>query len=148
MMATPEQIRQLLLRAQQDAARQMEQIRSLSPLTRSLLHKHLVQYVLDKYMLTPEDCTTNDFNALTDLSLAKSMQVSSSLVREYDIARSCTGTSSAMAKRVLLFLSIQKALGIELPAVESAAITTLDHLTDLVWNTLASSPDWADRLAP
>ena len=142
-----EQIRQLLLQAQSAAARQLDLIREQQPLTRAFLGEHLRQYVLDKYMLTPEDTATDDFNELTQLSLARSMKVSSSLVREYDIARSCTGTSSAMAKKVLLFLSIQKALDIELPAIESAAIVTLDDLADLAWGAMESSPAWQGRLA-
>ena len=125
----------------------METIRNARPLTFPVLHEALYQYILVKFLLTDEDRPDSDsFHELAELSLAKSMKVSPALVEEFDTAQSCDGATSVMAKKVLLFMAIQKALGIELPALESARVKTMTELSQMVWNTLLREPGWAERM--
>lgn len=146
-MATRAELRQLLLRSRTMSERNITAIREAYPLSCELLHEQLYQYVLVKFLLTDEDRPADDsFNTLVETSLSKSMKVSPELVAEFDTAQSCDGATSAMAKKVLLFMSIQRALGIELPAEESARIKTMRDLSDMVWRTLAQSPEWRERL--
>ena len=146
-MSDRAQIRRLLLRSRREADGHMEAIHNQAPLSQTFFLTHLRQYVLAKYLLTEEEAAqAGTFDGLVELSLSKSMQVSPELVAEFDTARSCDGTTSAMAKKVLLFMAIQRALEIELPAQASARIRTLDDLAQLAWDTLARSPAWTDRL--
>ena len=145
-MAETEQIRELILSSKRLAAGDMAEIKAAAPLTKELFTEKLRDYVLHKYMLDPAAALPEDFSALTDLSLARSMKISPELVREFDLARSCDGASSAMAKKVLLFMAIQRELGIELPAMASARITNLAALAELAWNELLKSPAWEGKL--
>jgi hypothetical protein len=148
-MSDRSHIRELLLHSRQAAARQMELIHTQRPLTYAYLHEHLFQYVLDKYMLQRKDCPPDEsFNDLAERSLAGSMKISRDLVEEFDTARSCDGATSVMAKKVLLFLAIQRDLDIELPARESAQIKTMEDMTRMVWHTMAESTQWRQVMAP
>lgn len=68
------------------------------------------------------------------------MKVSKELVREFDLAKSCDGATSAMAKKVLLLLSIQRELDIQIPAEQAAKDITLTQLAELVWTELERAP--------
>ncbi len=140
-------VRRLLLANRRKAELHITNIREAKQLRYPFLHEELYQYVLAKFHLTDEDRPADDsFNELTERSLAKSMQISPDLVAEFDTAQSCDGATSVMAKKVLLYMSIQRALEIELPATESARVKTMSDVSKMVWNTLASSPAWKDRL--
>ena len=145
-MADTEQIKELILSSKRLAAADMAEIKAAVPLMREHFAEKLREYVLHKYMLSPEMELPEDFSALTDLSLARSMRISPELVREFDLAKSCDGASSAMAKKVLLFMAIQRELGIELPAMESARITSIAALADLAWGELQKAPAWEGKL--
>ena len=82
--------------------------------------------------------TTDNFTELTQISMSKSMKVSKELVEEFDLAKSCDGVSSLMAKKVLLFMAIQRLLGISLPADKIAEADTLRDISDAVWCALNS----------
>lgn len=146
--SSTDDIRELLLRSRVESRRHMETIRQADPLTYDILQEELFRYVMKKFLL-PGDCTPEtEFDFLTEQSLARSMNISPELVAQFDRAKSCDGATSAMAKKVLLFLSIQRELGIELPAEESARIRTMRDFARMVWNTLAEDPAWTDRIAP
>ncbi len=59
-------------------------------------------------------------------------------MEEFDLAKSCDGVSSLMAKKVLLFMAIQRLLGISLPADKTAEADTLRDISDTVWCALNS----------
>lgn len=141
------QIRELLLCARKREAEHLARIRAAVPLTREMLQKELRQYILSKYMLTGVDCGTDNFNELTELSLSRSMKVSKDLVKEFDTAKSCDGATSAMAKKVLLFMNIEKVLEIQIPAEQSAKNITLTQLLGLIWEAMKASPNWKGKLA-
>lgn len=141
------EIRKLLMRSRREADRHIFAIRNQVPLDYPTLRKELVQYVLAKFLLTWEDYSREvTFHQLAELSMARSMQISPDLVKEFDTARSCDGATSVMAKKVLLFLALQRALSIELPAEESAKIQTMEDFAWMVWHTLADDKHWRGRL--
>ena len=140
-------IRRLLLRSRQAADGHMNAIREAEPLTYALVRWEITQYVLDKFLLTGEDLAeTDSFDGLTERSLARSMQVSPELVKEFDTAQSCDGATSAMAKKVLLFRSIERALEIEIPAMRSARLRSMEDFSEMIWDALGDSPRWKDRM--
>lgn len=139
-------IKELILSSKRVAAADMAEIKSRAPLSKDLFTRKLRDFVLHKYMLSPEAELPEDFSALTELSLAQSMKISPELVKEFDLAKSCDGASSAMAKKVLLFMAIQRELGIELPAMETARIKTLRELAELAWTEMSASALWEGRL--
>lgn len=146
-MSSRAEIQKRLLRSRQQADGHMKTIQETIPLGYDVLREQLRQYVLDKFLLTEEDVPADgSFDGLVELSLSKSMKISPELVEEFDTAKSCDGATSAMAKKVLLFMAIQRALNIELPALESARVKTLEDLSAMVWNTLARQPEWHRKM--
>ena len=142
-MSSSEEIKELILSSKKVAAADMAEIKAAMPLEKEFFAKKLRDYVLHRYMLSPEDETLpEDFNALTELSLSQSMKISPDLVKEFDLAKSCDGATSAMAKKVLLFMTIQRELDIELPAMETARLRDLRQLADLAWNEMLSADRW------
>ncbi len=135
-MQDTSKIVELILSFNTAATQEMALIKSANPLTLPFLHEHLYNFVLAKFMMTKDDCPNDNFTDIANASLAKSMKISPELVKEFDNAKSCSGTSSVMAKKVLLFLKIQKELDIILPAERSAKIKTMSDLSDMVWDTL------------
>ncbi|MGN1002483.1 MAG: hypothetical protein ACI4PC_06895 [Oscillospiraceae bacterium] len=143
-----ERVKELILRSKKAAGQRMEALRSLEALDRTYFSQQLTGFILDKYLLTQEDllAVDGDFNALTELSLSKSMKISKDLVKEFDLARSCDGASSAVAKKVLLFMAIQKALSIQIPAELTVKFKTVDELCGIVWDAMEDTPCWQGRL--
>ena len=145
-MADTNSIREMILDAKRLAAADMAEIKGQTPLTFDFFAGKLRDFVLHKYHLPTDAPLPENFSALTELSLSHSMKISPELVKEFDLARSCDGASSAMAKKVLLFMAIQRELGIELPAMATARITTIRELAVLAWKEMLSAPAWEGRL--
>ena len=145
-MSSNERIKELILSSKKVAAADMAEIKGAMPLKKDFFSRKLRDFVLHRYMLSPEDELPEDFGELTELSLSQSMKISPELVREFDLAKSCDGATSAMAKKVLLFMTIQRELGIELPAMESARLKSLSQLADMAWDEMLKAPDWNGKL--
>ena len=145
-MTDQEAVKQLLLRSKAEAQKQIDRIYDCCPLSFETLEVCLTDYILEKFMLSREEAEDVDFQKLSELSLAKSMKISRELVREFDTARSCAGATSAIAKKTLLYMSIQKALKIELAAEKTPKVHTFGEFTSLVWEAMAQSAWWMPRL--
>lgn len=139
-------IRELLRNAKVEASRQCQLIMEQNPLSRTFLREHITDYVLAKFLLTGAEAKNEQLNDLVELSLSHSMKISKELVKEFDMAKSCGGTSSAMAKKALLFMSIQRDYGLELRAEGSARLKNLDELTALIWEAMEHTEFWKTRL--
>lgn len=146
MALTNEEIKQLLIANRKAAAAQMDAVLTSECISKDFFIEKLSGYIMFKFMLDPSTTSETGFNELTELSMAQSMKISPELVKQFDLAKSCDGTSSAMAKKVLLLRSIEKALNIEIPAMASARVKTLFELCELIWNTLCLSPQWQPKL--
>lgn len=139
-------IKEMLLRSKAAAQKEMDLILAADPLSWEYFHDRLYNFILEKYMLKPEDDTVSSFHELTELSLSRSMKISRELVRDFDLAKGCHGASSTAAKKVLLFMAMQKSLGIEFDAKKTAELVTTEQLIRLAWDTMLSTPGWSGRL--
>lgn len=97
---------------------------------------HIARYVLARYLLTEDEAAGLDFSALTAQSIAKSAGIDRGTLAELEATQDCTGSTTAMAKKVLLLRSIERGLDITLPAMESAEVTSLRALGELVARTM------------
>lgn len=137
-----ERARQALLRSKEESQRQVQAVYACRPLRFPVLRECLTEFVLAKYMLTREEAEGVDFQQLADLSLAKTMKISKELVKEFDMAQGCSGTTSVMAKKTLLFMAVQKQLRIELPAEKLPRIHSFAELAELVWDEMEKTEFW------
>ena len=141
-MENRSEIRRRLLRARKAAKTHMDAICGITPLTYPLR-----QFILAKFLLDEEEIPENaGFDDLVEKSLSHSMKIDPSLVAEFDTAKSCDGATSAMAKKVLLFMTIERELGLQLPALETARVKTLEDIAQLVYRTMQNTPAWQSRI--
>ena len=129
-------VRELILASRRAAAGHIGNILRAPQLNRELVFREVRAYILAKFHLSEADCATEDFAALAELSLAKSMRISPELVEEFDLARSCDGVSSKTAKMVLLFVALQRDLDIRFRPMDTAEAETLTDIGALVWEQL------------
>lgn len=128
-------VKALLASYRARAAAHLEAIKTCSDLTQAFVQEHITAYVLSKFLLDTGS-GEDDFDLLVRTSIARSAKLAPELIKELEETRDCTGSTSTMAKKVLLFLSIQRNLDILLPAEASANIATLNDLGTLVWKEL------------
>ncbi len=100
------------------------------------LHQQIYSYVLYKYNLFGEVKDVFKLDDLAQMSVAKAIKLSKEQAIEFDNNGSCEGTTSAMNKKVLLLMAIQKELSIKFPMEKTAYITTTKELASAVWQEL------------
>ena len=145
-MSSEDSIRQILLQSKQRAQEQIDRLFESSRISFEDLNRCMTAYIQAKFMLEPKDCEGVDFQKLSELSLSRSMKISPELVKEFDTARSCAGATSAIAKKTLLYMSVQKALKIELAAEKTPKVHTFEEFSALVWDGMKKSEFWQSRL--
>lgn len=128
--------KEMILSSKKAAAEHIANIQNAPEPDRDLVQREVRAYIMAKFHLTEEDCTTDNFSQLAEISLSKSMKISRELVKMYDLARSCDGVSSHTAKMVLLFMALQKDLKIRFQPMETAEAETLEDIGDLVWKEI------------
>lgn len=126
-----------LLAAREAAQKHLAALKAAPTPDRETVRAHIRSYVFLRFMLKEEEHPSASFQALVELSIAQSAKIAPELVQELDTTKDCMGSTSVMAKKVLLLRGIEKALEITLPAMPAARIATLDDLGDLVWEALA-----------
>ncbi len=86
-------------------------------------------YVLEKFLLDPEEGESDLILDLADVSLRKLLRLKREGKLEGDISRGCSGASSVITKKVLLMKAVQEEFGIVLTPEQSAAAGTVTQLT-------------------
>ncbi len=145
-MDQKERIREMLINAQKKSAEQAALIKGQAYLTREFFHKSLRNYILYRFMLDEKECTSENMDEITEISLAKSAGISKELVQDLDIAKTCSGGSSAMTKKVLLLLAVQRDFDVYLPTEGTGNVRTLSDLSELVWNAMRERESWKNVL--
>ncbi len=130
-----------LLASREASLKHLEALRSVPAPSRQTVREHIRSYVFLRYLLREEEHPDATFEELTQRSIAHTARIAPELVRELDTTKDCMGSTSVMAKKVLLLRGIEKNLSITLPAVASARVVTLDDLGDLVWESLNPPSD-------
>ncbi len=105
-------------------------------LTYDFLDEELFGYLKCKFHLKDEDCITDNLAKLSKISLSRSMKVSPELVAEFDMAKSCDGTTSADAKIILFYMALQRELDVQFDAARTVDVDTIHDLSKLVWESL------------
>ena len=78
----------------------------------------------------------HDLTELAELSVAKTIQMPKEDSKQLDGAHSCEGTTSAMNKKVLLLMALQKGLNIKFSAQNTANLTDTRLIAQEVWKLL------------
>ncbi len=122
--------------AAKSAAQEIEDIKSQKELRYEILYVHLKRYILFRFLLDDESCGTDDLIELANRSIARSLNINEKDVADLDLSHSCTGSSSAVTRKILLLMALEKALDIEIQPEESALITSVADLAELVFTKM------------
>lgn len=123
---------------QQKSVEYMKKMQSLSYPTWETLHEDLYGFILSKYILLGDVTDVYNLTELAELSVAKTIRMPKEESRQLDGAHSCEGTTSAMNKKVLLLMALQKGLGIKFLPDTTADLTDTRQITQEVWHLLAA----------
>ncbi len=97
----------------------------------------LREYIGCRYFLTQEEMTTDDLIALGDLSTEKLARLQRGGLQYADKNAGCTTAGSSTIKKVLLAMSLGKAIGMSLDADDVAYARTISDLAVLVQRALS-----------
>lgn len=88
----------------------------------------IAEFVRCKFFLEPDECTTDNLLELAEISVEKLLRVNDRSVKLAQGSNTCTNQSSTDIKKVLLSLTLQRALGVKFTPEESANLETVDQL--------------------
>ena len=130
------QIKNHLISHREHAQHQIDYIKAHRHMEEDELHTYIYDYVLYKYNLFGEVAEVYVLDDLAELSVAKAIKLSKEQAIAYDNKASCDGATSAMNKKVLLLMAIQKELNIKFPLDEVVQIKDTKKLTSVVYRQL------------
>ena len=130
------QIKNHLISHREHAQHQIDYIKAHRHMEGGVLHTYIYDYVLYKYNLFGEVADVYVLDDLAELSVAKAIKLSKEQAIAYDNKASCDGATSAMNKKVLLLMAIQKELNIKFPLDEVVQIKDTKKLTSVVYRQL------------
>ena len=128
-------LKQRLDIAQADADKALDLIVGGS-LDRNGFRTQVRRFTLDKFFLTEEEaCATGDDNLLelANVSVEKMLRNADKSVKLAEGSTTCTNQSSTDIKKVLLSMTLQRALGVRFTPDESAELTTIEQLADALF---------------
>lgn len=88
------------------------------------------EYTRIRYLLEPEDMKEDAMRYLGELSLARGLGMPVEQVRRTELDTKCKDTSSEMTKKILLVISLNKALGINIDETQTAEITSMSAIAE------------------
>lgn len=130
------QIKNHLISHREHAQHQIDYIKAHRHMEEDELHTYIYDYVLYKYNLFGEVADVYVLDDLAELSVAKAIKLSKEQAIAYDNKASCDGATSAMNKKILLLMAIQKELNIKFPLDEVVQIKDTKKLTSVVYRQL------------
>ena len=130
------QIKNHLISHREHAQHQIDYIKAHRHMEEDELHIYIYDYVLYKYNLFGEVADVYVLDDLAELSVAKAIKLSKEQAIAYDNKASSDGSTTAMNKKVLLLMAIQKELNIKFPLDEVVQIKDTKKLTSVVYRQL------------
>lgn len=125
-----------LLKYQTRAVECMDIIRNKTYDNWKEFHRDLYDFILCKYILIDDVTNIYDLTELAELSVAKTIQMTKVNAFKADSAHSCEGTTSAMNKKVLLLMALQRELGISFSPERTADLTDTQLLAREIYHLL------------
>lgn len=111
-------------------------------LTHDGFEQGVKDYLLCKYLLELEEYTTDVIFELAELSIENMLAENDQSVKLAQASTTCTNQSSTDIKKVLLSLSLQRALAVSLTPDESAALETVPQLAEALYIRLHTQESW------
>lgn len=114
----------------------VDALRNTKPLSREVFDRLFKKYMCSKFMLEPEEAATDDFYELCQISADKAANLPKGALDASELASKCGGATTAMNKKVLFLLAVNREFGIKITAEESVGIQLFSELQQLVFDKL------------
>lgn len=125
-----------------------ENITRYAPAYRALAHRDfdsvyplVMGYIRDRFLLTEDMCHSENLLDLADVSLRQLLELKRRNIDAGEIARSCSGASSVISKKVLLMKAVQEEFGVSMTPGEFAQITTVSDLAVFLCKTTQTTSE-------
>ncbi len=129
-------IKEQILEKKKSAARYADFILKKENLSREEFDRAFTMYLCEKFMLEPAEITTDNFYEICQLSADKAANLPKGALDAAELASKCGGATTAMNKKVLFLLAVNREYGITIAAEESVKVETFSELKELVWRKL------------
>lgn len=103
------------------------------------VHTCIKNYVNYKFMLDNDECPSEVILELSEHSIAKAAKLSRDELALVEVSSGCTDVSTAVTKKVLMLLGIQKTLNIKFPTETTAYIDTISDLAQAILEQLKNN---------
>ncbi len=93
-------------------------------------------YLCEKFLLVKDEIVTDDFYEICRLSAEKASNLPKGMLDAAELASKCGGATTAMNKKVLFLLAVNREYEIKIEAEESAPIETFTDLKKLIYKKI------------
>lgn len=131
-MDSREEIIRHLQGANERIARYAEAYRALEHPDFAAVYPLAAGFVRDRFLLTREMCKSENLLDLADASLRFLLELKRRGIDAGEIARSCSGASSVISKKVLLIKAMQDVFDFSMTPEEFAGVTTVTELAEFI----------------
>lgn len=95
-----------------------------------------LRYMCAKFLLEPGEITTDNFYEICQISAEKASKLPHGSIDAAEAASKCGGATTAMNKKILFLLAVNREYGITLTADDSVQIDTFAQLCDAVYQRI------------
>lgn len=113
----------------------LKELKGQPKLTYEQFEELVRAYTMARFLL-PEDTDEDEIDKLAAVSIARIYQIPAEKLIQTDKPSGCTYATSVSDKKVLLILSLQKALGVKFDGTQTVKIKTLTQLTNCLWERI------------
>ncbi len=135
-------IKDKILQQKKDSQLYVKMIREgRKSLSRETFGKLFLQYMCAKFLLEPEEITTDNFYEICQISAEKAAKRPHGELDAAESASKCGGATTAMNKKILFLLAVNREYGIKVTAEDSVQIDTFTQLCDCVYKKISEMTD-------
>ena len=134
-MSRAEIVKNQLQKQSAAADEELSAVRSLPDLTEPELREHLRKFILTKYLLDL-DCKEESIQRLSEMSIEKVLEMNQRELNTSDLGLGCGGTSSVYNKIILLFMAIQRDIGVTMDPTLTPEMKTVTILSETIYKLL------------
>ncbi len=139
-METREETVARIARSNENITRYANAYRALEHRSFDTVYPLVFGYIRDRFLLTKDMCRSEALLDLADASLRQLLELRRRGIDAGEIARSCSGASSVIAKKVLLMKAVQDVFSVSMTPKEFADIATVSDLAEFLC-TRSSGPE-------
>ena len=93
------------------------------------LARMILRYITVRLQLPPEEVSEN-ITVMVRSSISRATGISIEELKKMDRPGACGSAPAVLAKKILLFLDIQKKLGVQMPPADAGKIRTVQDLAE------------------